>query len=188
MKNTTKKMAFIAIFAAVNFVTFSYGKIDIPLAAGTNIAIHVANAIVVVSSLLLGPIEGGLAGGIGLAIADLLDPKYVVSAPKTFILKFLIGFIAGTVAKKMKLQAANDLECHRIVIISSIAGLGFNVLANPVVSYIYQKYILRVGSDAAKIIIGWTSGVTLFNAVICVFVAYILYMSLRKPFNSIYRK
>ena len=52
-------MAFIAIFAAINYVVFSYLKIDIPLAAGSSVAIHVANAIVVVSAFLLGPVEGG---------------------------------------------------------------------------------------------------------------------------------
>ena len=70
-------MAFIAIFAAINYVVFSYLKIDIPLAAGSSVAIHVANAIVVVSAFLLGPVEGGVAGAIGLSIADLLDPRYV---------------------------------------------------------------------------------------------------------------
>ena len=74
-------MAFIAIFAAINYVVFSYLKIDIPLAAGSSVAIHVANAIVVVSAFLLGPVEGGVAGAIGLSIADLLDPRYVASAP-----------------------------------------------------------------------------------------------------------
>ena len=54
-------MAFIAIFAAINYVVFSYLKIDIPLAAGSSVAIHVANAIVVVSAFLLGPVEGGVA-------------------------------------------------------------------------------------------------------------------------------
>ena len=94
-------MAFIAIFAAINYVVFSYLKIDIPLAAGSSVAIHVANAIVVVSAFLLGPVEGGVAGAIGLSIADLLDPRYVASAPKTFFLKFCIGYLAGKVGQKL---------------------------------------------------------------------------------------
>lgn len=90
-------MAFIAIFAAINYIVFSYLKIDIPLAAGSSVAIHVANAIVVVSAFLLGPAEGGVAGAIGLSIADLPDPRYVASAPKTFFLKFCIGYLSGKV-------------------------------------------------------------------------------------------
>ena len=84
MKKNTKTLAHIAIFAALNYAVFSYGKIDIPLTGGSSVAIHVANAVVVVSALLLGPVEGGIAGAVGLSIADLLDPRYVTSAPKTF--------------------------------------------------------------------------------------------------------
>ena len=54
-------MAFIAIFAAINYIVFSYLKIDIPLAAGSSVAIHVANALVVVAALVLGPAAGGVA-------------------------------------------------------------------------------------------------------------------------------
>lgn len=189
MKKSTKMMAFISIFAAVNFVVFSYGKIDIPLAAGSSVAIHVANAIVVVSALLLGPVEGGIAGAIGLSIADLLDPRYVASAPKTFLLKFCIGFIAGTVAKKMNLSKAEDHRSSlKIVIISAACGLGFNVIFDPIIGYLFKRYILRVGAEAASIILAWTGGVTLFNAIICIFVSAALYMVLRKPFASLFRK
>ena len=188
MKKTTKKMAFIAIFAAVNFVVFSYCKIDIPLQSG-HVAIHVANAIVVVSALLLGPVEGGLAGAIGLSIADILDPRYITSAPKTFLLKFFIGFIAGTCAKKMKLnEAQNKKEMNRTVLISAVAGLGFNVIFDPLIGYLYKHYILQLNADTAKIVTAWASGVTLFNAIVCIFVTLILYTALHKSFEAIFRK
>ena len=118
-------MAFIAIFAAINYVVFSYLKIDIPLAAGSSVAIHVANAIVVVSAFLLGPVEGGVAGAIGLSIADLLDPRYVASAPKTFFLKFCIGYLAGKVGQKLGLNRAEDSrQAMKIAAVSAAAGLG----------------------------------------------------------------
>ena len=189
MKKTTKTMAFIAIFAAVNYVVFSYGKIDIPLAAGSSVAIHVANAVVVVSALLLGPVEGGIAGAIGLSLADLLDPRYVVSAPKTFLLKFCIGWISGTLAKKLQLFKAQDNRAAaRIAALCAAAGLSFNVIFDPIIGYLFKRYILRVGAEAASIILAWTGGVTLFNAVICVGVSVILYLALRKPFAQIIRK
>ena len=36
-------------------------------------------------ALLLGGWYGGLAGSIGMTIADLMDPVYITGAPKTFI-------------------------------------------------------------------------------------------------------
>ena len=67
MNKNIKKFALIAMFAAVSFVVFTYGRIDIPLAAGSKVSIHIANAIIVVCAFLLGPVEGGLAGAIGLS-------------------------------------------------------------------------------------------------------------------------
>lgn len=189
MKGNTKKLAFMAIFAAVNYVVFSYGKIDIPLAAGSSVAIHVANAIVVVSAFLLGPVEGGVAGAIGLSIADILDPRYVASAPKTFFLKFCIGFISGKAAQKLKLSACEDRKkAWTLSMISAAAGLGFNVIFDPIIGYLFKRYLLGINAEAASIILAWTGGVTALNAVICVFVSAALYMALRKPFEVIYQK
>lgn len=189
MKGNTKKLAFMAIFAAVNYVVFSYGKIDIPLAAGSSVAIHVANAIVVVSAFLLGPVEGGVAGAIGLSVADILDPRYVASAPKTFFLKFCIGFISGKAAQKLKLSACEDRKkAWTLSMVSAAAGLGFNVIFDPIIGYLFKRYLLGINAEAASIILAWTGGVTALNAVICVFVSAALYMALRKPFEVIYQK
>ena len=61
------------------------------------------------TALLLDGVSGGLAGAIGLALADILagDPGYAVT---TFVLKFIIGITCGAVAHKVfKLR---DLDRH----------------------------------------------------------------------------
>ena len=179
----TRKLVYTAMFAVINYVAFTYGKITIPITAGTSTAIHIANAIVVISSWFLGPIYGGLSGAIGLSIADVLDPRYIVSAPKTFLLKFLIGLISGTVAKNLHLKEKTDRK--EIVLICAFAafcGLGFNVVADPIVGYFYRNYLLGIPQDAAKIIATWVAGTTAINAVVCVFVSVILYLALYKSF------
>ena len=179
----TRKLVYTAMFAVINYVAFTYGKITIPVTAGTSTAIHIANAIVVLSSWFLGPVYGGLSGAIGLSIADLLDPRYITSAPKTFLLKFLIGFISGTVAKHFHLKEKTDRkEITGAAAVSAIAGLGFNVIADPIVGYLYRNYLLGIPQDAAKIIATWVAGATAINAVACVFVSVILYLALYKSF------
>lgn len=186
MKKNTKTLAHIAIFAALNYAVFSYGKIDIPLTGGSSVAIHVANAVVVVSALLLGPVEGGIAGAVGLSIADLLDPRYVTSAPKTFLLKFCIGWISGTLAKKMHVSKEKDTKKAALnTALCAAAGLGFNVIFDPIIGYLFQRFILGLEADAAAIFLTWSGGVTAFNAIICIFVAVLLYMALRKPLANI---
>lgn len=186
MNRQTKLLSFTVMFAAVNFVVFTYAKINIPLPGGSAVAIHVANAVVVLSAWLIGPVYGGLAGAVGLSIADILDPIYIVSAPKTFFLKFMIGFIAGTIAQKMGLHKTDDPKTiTKITALSAIAGLGFNVIFEPVISYLYRRFILRTGAEAAAILTTWLGGVTAFNAVVCVFVSILLYRALYKRFRTI---
>ena len=183
MNSRIKKLVFTAMFAVVNFVAFTYGKITIPITAGTSTAIHIANAIVVLSSWFLGPVYGGLAGAIGLSIADVIDPRYITSAPKTFLLKFIIGFVSGSVAKHFNLRQKTDRkEIITICATSAIAGLGLNVLLDPIVGYLYRNYLLGIPQEAAKIIATWVAGSTAINAVICVFVSVVLYLALYKQF------
>ena len=183
MNNKTKKIVYTAMFAVINYVAFTYGKITIPVTAGTSTAIHIANAIVVLSAWFLGPIYGGLSGAIGLSIADVLDPRYITSAPKTFILKFMIGLIAGFVAEQFKLKEHTDRkDIIKVATLSAFLALAFNVVADPIVGYLYRKYILGVPQEAAKIIATWVAGATAINAVVCVFVSVILYLALYKTF------
>ena len=179
----TRKLVFTAMFAVINYVAFTYGKITIPVTAGTSTAIHIANAVVVLSSWFLGPVYGGLSGAIGLSIADVFDPRYITLAPKTFLLKFLIGFIAGTVANHFRLREKTDRkEIILITTTAAIAGLGFNVVADPIVGYFYRNYLLGIPQEAAKIIATWVAGTTAINAVACVFVSVILYLALYRSF------
>lgn len=186
MNQKTRLLSYTVMFAALNYVVFTFAKINIPVAGGGTVAIHVANAVVVLSAWLIGPYYGGLAGAIGLSIADVLDPLYVISAPKTFFLKFMIGFIAGKIAEKNGLRQTDDpKKITKITVTSAIAGLGFNVIFEPIISYIYRRFILRTGAEAAAILATWLGGVTLLNAVICVFVSMFLYRALYKGFRRI---
>ena len=179
----TRKLVYTAMFVVINFVAFTYGKITIPITAGTSTAIHIANAVVVLSAWFLGPVYGGLSGAIGLSIADVLDPRYIVSAPKTFLLKFMIGLIAGVTARHFHLKEKTDRkEIVLITTTSAIAALGFNVIADPIVGYLYRNYLLGIPQEAAKIIASWVAGTTAINAVACVFVSVILYQALYKSF------
>ena len=179
----TRKLVFTAMFAVINYVAFTYGKITIPVTAGTSTAIHIANAVVVLSAWFLGPIYGGLSGAVGLSIADVFDPRYITSAPKTFLLKFLIGFIAGTLADRFHVREKEERkEIISITAISAAAALGFNVIADPIVGYFYRKYLLGIPQEAAKIIATWVAGSTAINAVVCTIISVILYLALYKSF------
>ena len=102
------KLAETALIAALCYVAFTYLKIPIPVPGGDATALHIGNAICVLGALLLGGFSGGIAGAVGMTIADLMDPVYITSAPKTFILKLCISlsveFKNGKRIKNMKLK------------------------------------------------------------------------------------
>ena len=83
-------LAQAALFAALAYIGFSYFRIDIPVGPGST-AFHFGNTFVVVAALLLGGSWGGLAGAVGLSLADLMSGKYFTVAPQTFFLKLCIG-------------------------------------------------------------------------------------------------
>ncbi|MBQ0000468.1 MAG: ECF transporter S component [Clostridiales bacterium] len=178
---TTMKLAQTAILAALCYVVFTFLQIKIPLPGGDATSIHLGNAFCVLAALLIGGVYGGAAGAIGMGIADIMDPVYVVSAPKTFLLKFLIGVIVGLVAHTYaKIGQSTDKKyIFKWSLIASIAGLGFNVFADPIVGYFYKMYVLGQPQEVASILAKWSTGTTFINAVMSAIVAMILYNMLR---------
>ncbi|MBQ1341233.1 MAG: ECF transporter S component [Erysipelotrichaceae bacterium] len=188
MDNRLKKLTYTVMFIAVNYVVFTYGKINIAITAGHSTAIHVANAVVVLSSWLLGPLYGGIAGAVGLSLADLLDPRYITSAPKTFIMKFLIALVAGYTARKLKLHEKTERkDIIKAAGLSALCAMVFNVVVDPIFGYFYKKLILRIPAEAASIILTWSAGVTALNGAVCTVVSVLLYLALYKPFRTIYK-
>ena len=112
-KQTVVKLAQTALLAALCFVSFTFLQIKIPMPGGDATSLHIGNAFCVLGALLLGGWYGGLAGAIGMTIADVLDPIYIVGAPKTFVLKLCIGLIVGLVAHRIgKInEICISLEC-----------------------------------------------------------------------------
>lgn len=175
------KIVLTALMAALCYVAFTFLKIPIPTFDGDYVALHIGNAFCVLAALLLGGVYGGLAGSLGMTIADLLDPVYITSAPKTFVLKLCIGLIAGFVAHRLG-HITQDHDAKYVfkwTLAASVAGLGFNVVMDPIAGYFYKNYVLGVQSDAAKIMSTWAAGVTFINAVAGTIVVVTVYMAVR---------
>lgn len=178
-----KKLAFAAVFAALTYVVFTFLSIPVPTPGG-KVTVTLGNAFVVLGALLLGSVYGGLGGAIGLTIADLIDPVYIVEAPVTFLVKFLLGVIVGLIAHRMG-HITTEQDPKKItkwVVIASAAGLLFNTFADPGLRYIYKLLIL--GRPAAEVSFAINFAVTAINAVATLIVTVILYMALRVPLKK----
>ena len=176
-----RKMVMAALFAALCYIGFTYFKIDIPVGTEKT-AFHLGNVFCVLAALLLGGFWGGMAGAVGMTIAD-LTTAYVTSAPKTFFLKLCIGLIVGLVAHKV-FRLSRDGQERKVplpvaTVLSCTAGMAFKVVADPVVGYFYKMYVLGVPQEAASIWVKMGAVTTLVNAVIAVIAATVFYLALR---------
>lgn len=179
--STVMKIAQTALFAALCYVIFTYLQIKIPMPGGDATSIHFGNAFCVLAALLLGGWYGGLAGAIGMGIADVMDPIYITGAPKTFILKLCIGLITGLVAHKIaKINESTDKKyIFKWSLLASVAGLAFNVIADPIVGYFYKQYILGQPQQMAEVLAKWSAAATFVNAILSTIVVVIIYNALR---------
>lgn len=180
-----KKVVFAGVFAAITYVVFTYLSIRIPTIGGGAVTVHLGNAFVVLGALLLGSLYGGIGGALGLTIADLIDPVYIVEAPITFIVKFLIGLIVGILAHKVGhiTTETNKTRVLTWVVIATVAGLAFNAIGDPALRYVYKIAIL--GKPAAEVSFAINLVVTLINSAVSAVIVVVLYTALRTPLKRI---
>lgn len=175
-----RTLSLAALFAALCYVGFTYCKIDIPVGAEKT-AFHLGNVFCVLAALLLGGFWGGMAGAVGMTLAD-LTTAYVTSAPKTFVLKLCIGLIVGLIAHK-GFHISREQPQKRTLVLSTVlscaGGMAFNIVADPVVGYFYKMYVLGVPQEAASIWAKIGALTTSVNALVAVLAATVLYLALR---------
>lgn len=95
MKITTKKLVAAGLMAAL----ITVGTMIISVPTPTKGYIHIGDSLVYLSGILLGPVIGGLAAGIGSLLSDLFL-GYAVYAVPTFIIKALDAVVVGTIYLK----------------------------------------------------------------------------------------
>lgn len=91
--NKIKKMTTTALFMALTCIATMIIKLPTP---GTGGYVHLGDAFVILSGILLGPLYGAVAGGIGSALSDLLG-GYFIYVPITLVVKALMAAGAGLI-------------------------------------------------------------------------------------------
>ena len=178
-KFTVQKISIIGVMAALSFVAYEFFRI--PNVFGTGSSFHLGNTFTALTALLLDGVSGGLAGAIGLALADILagDPGYAIT---TFVLKFIIGITCGAVAHKaFKLR---ELDKHSSgylvkVIVAAASGLLLNVFTDPFLGYFRNVYIFGQEYTVAQALTKIAGGVTFVNSVASTVCVVVLYLALR---------
>lgn len=184
-KFSVREIAIIGLMAALSYVAYLF---RVPF-MGTGSSFHLGNTFTALTALLLDGVSGGLAGAIGLSIADIAagDPGYAVT---TFILKFIIGLVCGIVAHKVLHLHDRDPKTMSkarylgIVAASAFSGLLVNVFTDPFLGYFRNRFIFGLDPDITTVFAKVASGVTLvnsiFSCVCCVVLFLAIYPALKK--------
>ena len=175
---TVRRISIIGVMAGLSFVAYEFFRI--PFAGGSSF--HLGNTFTALTAMLLDGVSGGLAGAIGLALADILagDPGYAVT---TFVLKFIIGIVCGAVAHKLlhlrRQDPANKGPYLARVTIAAASGLLVNVITDPLLGYFRNVYIFGQEYSLAQAMAKVAGGVTLVNSLVSTLCVVLLYLAIR---------
>lgn len=173
----TKMIVLSGLFIALSYlgtmfnITFNVG------AAKT--MIHFGNVFCLLGALVLGGRNGGVAASLGMGLFDLTN-GWVLYAPSTFILKFLIALIAGTTFVNLKI-ANQKLR----VVIACGSGMLFNLIFSPIASYLTTRFIIGTTSDFASLFAAYESIAVVINAVMATMIAAIMYTFLAPALKNL---
>ena len=176
---TVQKIAMIGVMAALSFVAYEFFRI--PNILGTGSSFHLGNTFTALTAMLLDGVSGGLAGAIGLALADVLagDPGYAFT---TFILKFTIGLVCGAAAHRLLHTRSGKADGGPGYLLrvtgAAFSGLFVNVFTDPLLGYFRDRYIFGQTVEVASVLVKVTGGVTLVNSLVSTVCAVVLYLAL----------
>ena len=132
-----KKIVTAALLAAMTCIATMIIKVPTP----TMGYIHLGDGFVLLCGVILGPVTGGLAAGIGSMFSDIFS-GYVSWAPATFIIKALTAAIAGFLFHRLQHAIKSDKSRYAAIVIGGIIGEAIMVIGY----FLYEAGIAAFGS------------------------------------------
>jgi uncharacterized membrane protein len=175
----------VGFMAALVFVS-SMISIPIPTVLGIS-RIHLGNAFCLLAGFLLGGFRGGLAAGIGSMLYDFTNPVYIAESPITFVNKFMMAFVCGSLAAAVFKKGTNAVV-NRVV--SASSGALTYVVLYLTKNFIKDVFFLHAEVATALIDIGTKAMTSLTNAAIAVIISVPLSFAIRNALkrSQIYQK
>ena len=117
-RQSTIRLVLAAVFIALTYVFTAFVNIRLPFALYGGL-IHLGNVPLFIGAILFGRKVGAAAGGIGMALFDLLS-GWTAWAPFTLVIVGLMGYVVGLLAEKKKTFAWNLLGMGLALVIKII--------------------------------------------------------------------
>ncbi len=138
-----KKLTINALCIALTFVATAFINLRLPITANGGL-VHLGNVALFVSAVIFGKKTGAIAGGIGMALFDVMG-GWLLWAPFTLVVVGLMGFVVGLVTEKHK-KVSNILLAFALALVIKIIGYYFAE------GIIYGNWIAPVTSIPGNIV------------------------------------
>jgi uncharacterized membrane protein len=160
------KLAIAAIFAALVCVATIVFTISIPATSGY---FNLGETAIYVAALLFGPYVGGLAGGVGASIADMIVAAQF--APGTLVIKGIEGIIVGFLNRKLSSWTAKQSLSAIVAVV--IGGLemvaGYFLYENLVLNYPIADAAVEIPFNIVQMLVGLVVAISLTRIVLRIF-------------------
>ena len=175
------RTVFAGVMAAIICVITTF---RIPLGQSK---VHFANSMCLLSGLLLGPVWGGTAAGLGSAIYDVLLGGYsFFDALITFVSKFAMAWVTGILYQKwvLKKEEKSWKENLLPLIISCVLGALTYVALYMLKTWLFKLYVEPVPVDTIPGIMVAKLIPSLINAAFAVVTAPIFFHAVRPALKA----
>ena len=155
-----------AVFATLVCVATLTLVISIPATTGY---FNLGEIVIYTAALLFGPLVGGIAGGAGAAIADMIG--FAHFAPGTLIIKGFEGAIVGFLYTKIQKRTGNpNISAILSVIIGGLEMVaGYFIYETLVLGYPLAVALVEVPFNIMQMLVGLIVAVPIMHVVLRVF-------------------
>ena len=175
------RIVFTGVMAAIICVITTF---RIPLGQSK---VHFANSMCLLSGLLLGPVWGGTAAGLGSAIYDVLLGGYsFFDALITFVSKFAMAWVTGILYQKWVLSKEEKSWKENLLplVVSCVLGALTYVALYMLKTWLFKMYVEPVPADTIPGVMIAKLIPSLINAAFAVVTAPIFYHAVRPALKA----
>ena len=175
------KIVFTGVMAAIICVITTF---RIPLGQSK---VHFANSMCLLGGLLLGPVWGGAAAGLGSAIYDVLLGGYsFFDALITFVSKFAMAWVTGILYRTwvLKKEEKNWKENLLPLVAACVLGALTYVALYMLKTWLFKMYVEPVPADTIPTVMVAKLVPSLINAAFAVVTAPIFYHAVRPALKA----
>jgi uncharacterized membrane protein len=180
MRKKMNNIMFVAMVGVMGALVFAASYISIRLDflnfVGDPPRLHLGNIMCLLAGLILGPIPGGIAAGVGSMFYDFTNPAYFASAPFTLAFKFLMAFVCGQIAWGGGKQA----KSFKRNIVAGVLGQLTYIILYLGKAFVSSLFFHKVEMQTALISLVVKAVTSTINGIFAVVIAVPLSFALRK--------